>query len=107
MSGGEPTASTAESFYDRQYSQGDYAGYRSAEHHPYGRVVSQFVEANRLRTRRCLEVGCGRGVFQDLVEDYVGVDITDSVRRTFVSRSSSQTPLNCHSTTAVSMPFGQ
>jgi SAM-dependent methyltransferase len=37
------------------------------------------VEDYQLARRRCLEIGCGRGAFQDLVDDYTGLDISSKV----------------------------
>jgi SAM-dependent methyltransferase len=70
---------TAASFYDRIYREPGYADFSSpAEHFAFG-VVSGFVKSYQLESKRCLEVGCGRGLFQDLTEDYTGVDLSASV----------------------------
>ena len=70
-------------FYDREFARNRYATASVSENHPSGWSLRTFVTRHSLGDRRCLEIGCGRGAFQDLVEDYVGVDISESVGRYF------------------------
>jgi SAM-dependent methyltransferase len=66
-------------FYDREFSQDKYAVKISDHgHHP---ILGSFVEQYHLEDSLVLEVGCGRGAFQDLVPHYVGVDLSESVAR--------------------------
>jgi SAM-dependent methyltransferase len=66
-------------FYDREFSQDKYAVNISDHgHHP---ILGSFVEQYHLENSLVLEVGCGRGAFQDLVPHYVGVDLSESVAR--------------------------
>jgi SAM-dependent methyltransferase len=51
------------------------------DQHPYLPLVKRFIDEYRLAPRRCLEIGCGRGAFQDLVRDYTGLDISAQVAR--------------------------
>lgn len=67
-------------FYDRQFKQKEYGRPVKPEDHSHYSVLKQFIESYQLQRKRCLEVGCGRGAFQDIVEDYTGVDISNSVR---------------------------
>ena len=89
-------ATLAKSFYDEQYLQDEYARPVAANEHGAYFALSQFVECYELHHQRCLEVGCGRGAFQDLVVDYTGVDISDTVRRhlrkPFVQASATELP---------------
>lgn len=65
-------------FYDRQYRGTDYAPTDDrAIDFP---IITRFVQEYGLAGKKCLEVGCGRGVYQDFVEDYTGVDIADTAR---------------------------
>ena len=66
-------------FYQRVYRAAGYADVNAAEEHFAYRELLQFVATFDLHDRKCLEVGCGRGPFQDLVADYTGVDLSDSV----------------------------
>lgn len=68
-------------FYDRQYSGLQYAPPSTAKEHGGCRGLEQFIRDHGLANKRCLEIGCGRGAFQDLVTDYTGVDISDAVRQ--------------------------
>ena len=70
-------------FYDREYLGDRYSNAQKPEEHSFYTDLKFFINKYELHKKRCLEIGCGRGVFQDLVPDYVGVDITDSVQRYF------------------------
>jgi len=64
-------------FYDREFSQGKYAAKISDHtHHP---ILGSFVEQYHLENSPVLEIGCGRGAFQDLVAPYVGMDLSERV----------------------------
>ena len=96
MSGRTPPC--VKSVYDRQYTSGRYshAARAACEDHGRQKEVCDFVERYGLSEARCLEVGCGRGPFQDLVDDYVGLDISsvagDSLHKPFVAASATQLP---------------
>ena len=70
-------------FYDREYRSDQYAATRNAEEHAFYPVLKSFIHEYHLEDKRCLEIGCGRGAFQDMVADYTGVDISDTVRPYF------------------------
>ena len=72
----EPAAST---FYQRVFEKGGYADFKSPQEHFAYRELSHFVDVFELQHRKCLEVGCGRGLFQDLVVNYTGVDLSSAV----------------------------
>lgn len=86
----------AQHFYDNQFAGQEYATPSRADQHPYFAIVKSFVEEYGLSTQRCLEVGCGRGVFQDLVEDYTGIDLSTQVssyfHKPFVSGDATDLP---------------
>ena len=71
----------AEEFYNVQYSGEEYANVSDAKEHPYYPVVSRFVADYCLSNKHCLEIGCGRGAFQDIVDDWVGIEISTTVAR--------------------------
>lgn len=50
-----------------------------APNHVWYCKVKDFVERYALQHARCLEIGSGIGLFQDLVEDYWGTDIAYSL----------------------------
>jgi SAM-dependent methyltransferase len=64
-------------FYDQQYLDDVYANIKVAEEHPFFAVLQAFIDQYRLENKKCLEVGSGRGAFQDMVIDYTGVDISN------------------------------
>jgi len=67
-------------FYDRQFLRDDMAHPESPEEHSFSRELKVLIDKYGLKGKRCLEVGCGRGAFQDLVADYTGTDLADAVR---------------------------
>ena len=70
-------------FYDREYLGSKYANTRRPEDHPFYAELKSFINKYQLHKKKCLEIGCGRGSLQDLVTDYVGVDISDSLKEYF------------------------
>ena len=47
--------------------------------HGHYQKLKQFISVHRLQDKKCLEIGSGRGLFQDLVQDYTGTDIAESL----------------------------
>ncbi|MGD9613155.1 MAG: glycosyltransferase [Kiritimatiellia bacterium] len=70
-----------QAFYEAQYSAGRYAAYASAEAHPFRRTLAALIARYGDARGSWLEVGCGRGYLQDVVADYVGVDLAASAAR--------------------------
>jgi SAM-dependent methyltransferase len=68
-------------FYTHEYSGTSYAYVDRPEQHSHWNIVKGFVEHFGLNGKQCLEVGCGRGVFQGLANGYVGIDCIGSVAR--------------------------
>lgn len=90
----------AAKFYHRMYAPSDPTGYATTEggrDHAALEPIREFVYEHGLHAARCLEVGSGRGVLQDVVPDYVGVDITEKAGK-FLHK-----PFYCAS--ATSLPF--
>lgn len=48
--------------------------------HPFYNMLVAFIKKWDLTDRKCLEVGSGKGLFQDIVADYTGADIAESLR---------------------------
>ncbi len=63
----------ARSFYERQYRDDKYAAL--VDHRPEVQVLTAFVHDYDLGSKRVLEVGCGRGAFENVVERWVGLDV--------------------------------
>lgn len=85
-------------FYDREYLDERYGKAQRPEDHSIYNELRSFIDTYQLHEKRCLEIGCGRGAFQDLVTDYTGVDLSGSVRNYF------RKPF-CQAT-AINLPFG-
>lgn len=73
----------------RQYFQRVMRNWQSTIHtaHPYAQnrswlriyaALRRWIEAYGLQQGRVLEIGCGTGLLQDLVPNYVGIDIATS-----------------------------
>jgi SAM-dependent methyltransferase len=92
----QPTVSPARRFYETRYALSEYAAFAAPEQHGKWHEVEDFVQRYDLQQQRCLEVGCGRGYFQDLVGDYTGLDISANVRehlhKPFVQASATALP---------------
>ncbi len=90
-----PKLDQAKAFYDREFAD---ANYTPKEAHALGYPeLEAFVrEHNLVEGGRCIEIGCGRGVYQDLVTNYVGTDISDTagtnIRKAFRQCSAAELP---------------
>lgn len=69
----------SKSFYDRVYQHDRYAQFTEMSDHFSLSELITFISNYNLKKQRCLEVGSGRGAFQELVADYTGIDISQSV----------------------------
>jgi SAM-dependent methyltransferase len=78
---------------------------RQAQAHPYAEnttwqrnyaALRNWVQTNQLERGRVLEVGCGTGLIQDLVADYVGTDVASSsaafMHKPFLASSATSLP---------------
>jgi SAM-dependent methyltransferase len=70
-------------FYKSIYEDSIYANFVQATDHFATGQLQEFVQHYSLVKSKALEVGSGRGAFQDLVEDYTGLDISPSVERCY------------------------
>ena len=68
-----------QSFYDTQYQGDQYAAYSAPEKHPFHAELKSLISRYGQGDGSWLEVGCGRGLLQNVVEDYTGVDISKTV----------------------------
>lgn len=83
-------------FYSSVYKGHHYAQFNGPEDHFEAIDLSAFIDKFSLRDRRCLEVGSGRGCFQDFVSDYTGLDLSPNVasyyHKPFYSASAESLP---------------
>ena len=68
-------------FYDSVDRETLYSIENSTEAHPFFPSLSAFIEKWGLREKKCLEIGSAKGLFQDTVEDYTGIDIAETLAR--------------------------
>jgi len=87
---------SSKDFYDKAFTGSGYAHYPGPGAHPFLPALTDLVRCLGLANQRSLEVGCGRGYLQDAVEDYTGLDLSDSVRqylhRPFVQGCATELP---------------
>lgn len=49
--------------------------------HPHYCELSTFIDEYHLIDKTCLEIGSSKGLFQDMVKDYTGLDVAESLRK--------------------------
>ncbi len=79
---GESTAPNKE-FYDggRHETYGNNHEPSRAEDHAHYEHLSAFISQYNLKDKKCLEIGSAGGLFQDMVDDYYGTDIAESLAK--------------------------
>jgi ubiquinone/menaquinone biosynthesis C-methylase UbiE len=91
----------AQDFYNQGYAEGEYASGDYLQNKGSHSWVKSIVEKLRLEKSKCLEVGCGRGIMQDIVENYTGVDLShvagQHIHKRFVSASATHLPFQDNS----------
>ena len=70
-------AEQAKSFYDHHYAVGDYAAYSAPSDHPFYDELNRLFSQYASKEGPWLEVGCGMGMLQDIVDDYTGIDVAE------------------------------
>lgn len=68
-------------FYNEVDRESEYAVSPYPEVHPGYKIVTEFIAKFKLNDKKCLEIGSNKGLFQDLVTDYTGVDIASSLTK--------------------------
>ena len=69
----------AAQFYQQIYKETEYSNSQSVDVHPWAATLKGFLQEYSLESGKCLEVGSGRGAFQNVVQDYTGVDLSETV----------------------------
>ena len=70
-----------ETFYEEEYHRKVTVGGGRPEEHPFYSTLTRFIADFGLTGKKVLEIGSGTGLFQDVVPDYTGLDITESLRK--------------------------
>jgi|OpeIllAssembly_1097287.scaffolds.fasta_scaffold99272_2 SAM-dependent methyltransferase len=74
-----PNTDKAKEFYEAVDRIDAYTVENDPEKHPFYDLLVQFVQKWSLNNSKCLEIGSSKGLFQDIVKDYTGVDIAESL----------------------------
>jgi len=73
-------------FYEKQDRENVYSAGLEAEKHTFFRVlnnIKKLLKENNITNPEVLEIGAGNGRFQDVFDDYTGIDITENSRKYF------------------------
>lgn len=66
-------------FYESIDRENIYTVGSEASSHDFYVILIKFIEKYALREKKCLEIGSSKGIFQDLVNDYTGVDVAENL----------------------------
>jgi len=69
-----------EKFYEN-IDRGKYAADRNLTEDSFYEKLSEFIKKYKLESGRVLEIGSGNGKYQDIAEDYTGLDVAESLSR--------------------------
>jgi len=69
------------SFYENIDRDKQYTVEKKADNHPFYALLVTFIKKYNLKNKKCLEIGSSKGLFQDLVIDYSGVDIAKNLSK--------------------------
>jgi SAM-dependent methyltransferase len=58
-----------------------YATCENMENHAAYRHIINFINKYQLHNKKCLEIGSGKGIYQNVVNDYTGLDIAESLNK--------------------------
>lgn len=68
-------------FYENIDRESLYTSENDATRHPFRGLLEAFIEKWDLRQKKCLEIGSAKGLFQDMVPDYTGVDVAPNLAK--------------------------
>jgi SAM-dependent methyltransferase len=68
-------------FYENIDRDKVYTSETNLAKHPFYRLIDSFIAKWNLKDKKCMEIGCSKGLFQDLVQDYTGIDIAANLSR--------------------------
>jgi len=92
-------------FYENVDRDNIYTVETDPDRHPFQGLLIEFIKKWNLINKKCLEIGSSKGLFQDLVDDYIGVDIAETLSRyyhkKFISVHGSELPFPDESFDAV------
>jgi len=68
-------------FYENLDRDNIYSAETDPSKHPFYGMLVEFTKKWNLKDKKCLEIGSSKGLFQDLVDNYTGVDIAETLSR--------------------------
>jgi SAM-dependent methyltransferase len=68
------------SFYERVDRVTTYTVETDPDKHPFSPLLKDFIDKWTLANKKLLEIGSSKGLFQDFVADYTGVDVAECLR---------------------------
>ena len=68
------------SFYENIDRKEVYSSNNDMESHPVTKSLRAMIDKYDLHNKKFLEVGSGNGRYQDIADDYTGLDISESAR---------------------------
>jgi SAM-dependent methyltransferase len=74
-----PETEEYENFYKTIDREKEYTPWTKATEHSHFNALKSFVSKYDLENKQCLEIGSSKGIFQDLVINYTGVDISENL----------------------------
>lgn len=76
-------------YYEEKYENGEYTKIETPQEHRQYERLKNFIVRNALySTAVALEIGSGKGLFQDLLENYVGLDVSETLRKYYRENNS-------------------
>lgn len=83
-------------FYETVDRENIYSYEKDHKNHAFYKYLFDFITKWNLEDKSCLEIGSGRGIFQDMVNNYTGVDLADNLskyyHKKYVAVSSEKLP---------------
>lgn len=70
-------------FYEKQDRENVYSAGMNPKEHKFNNVLTSVAKIFNTSNPKVLEIGAGNGRFQDVFEDYTGIDITENSRKYF------------------------
>jgi SAM-dependent methyltransferase len=68
------------SFYEHIDRANIYTTESALDKHPFFPLLKDFIDKWLLANKKCLEIGSSKGLFQNLVADYTGVDVAEGLK---------------------------
>ncbi len=68
-------------FYEEVDREKKYSAHSSMSSHPFYNDLNYNIKKYNLTSKKGLEIGSGTGAFQEIIEDYTGIDVSKSIKK--------------------------